>query len=103
MGPILQSDLQNNSKDLIQFLSSDDKEWDSETRIYGNMRLWHLIGLCAGGVLTLVVACCCICKFRIPRTRKEMKQRQLEGKSRLCSLLNREKEGKIGKQRCADI
>ncbi|ODN06047.1 Transmembrane inner ear expressed protein [Orchesella cincta] len=49
----------------------EQDEWMEETVWYG-LRMWHVIFLSIGTVLSFVILLCCCFKFRIPRTKQEI-------------------------------
>ncbi|GAB6030475.1 hypothetical protein CHUAL_007339 [Chamberlinius hualienensis] len=49
----------------------DTQPW-IEHKVLVFFRLWHMMFLCAGGVLTLIIFLCCCFKCRIPRTKQEI-------------------------------
>ncbi|XP_050082987.1 transmembrane inner ear expressed protein [Anopheles aquasalis] len=43
-----------------------------ETETSFGMRVWHLLFLCCGSVLGVVIMLCCCIRFRIPRTKQDI-------------------------------
>nr|XP_018672733.1 uncharacterized protein LOC108950928 [Ciona intestinalis] len=57
-----------------EYRYKQDDGLNSETKVVGDFRLWHIIAICVGGISILVVACACACKCRIPRTRAQIEE-----------------------------
>ncbi|XP_053958764.1 transmembrane inner ear expressed protein isoform X2 [Anastrepha ludens] len=43
-----------------------------ETVTIGGFRAWHIIAICLGISLSILIMVCCCIRFRIPRTKQEI-------------------------------
>ncbi|XP_050321650.1 transmembrane inner ear expressed protein [Bactrocera neohumeralis] len=43
-----------------------------ETVTIGGFRVWHIIAICLGISLSILIMVCCCIRFRIPRTKQEI-------------------------------
>ncbi|XP_073827106.1 uncharacterized protein isoform X2 [Musca autumnalis] len=48
-----------------------DSTWLERTTI-GGFRVWHIIAICLGIVMSIIIMVCCCVRFRIPRTKQEI-------------------------------
>ncbi|CAL8074141.1 unnamed protein product [Orchesella dallaii] len=58
-------------EDSFTVNEEEPDEWLEETVWYG-LRMWHVIFMSIGTVLSFVILLCCCFKFRIPRTKQEI-------------------------------
>ncbi|XP_012162340.1 transmembrane inner ear expressed protein [Ceratitis capitata] len=53
-------------------MEDDTKPAWLETLTIGGFRVWHIIAICLGISLSILIMVCCCIRFRIPRTKQEI-------------------------------
>uniref|UniRef100_A0A1I8PF60 Transmembrane inner ear expressed protein n=2 Tax=Stomoxys calcitrans TaxID=35570 RepID=A0A1I8PF60_STOCA len=54
------------------FMNIDPETAWLESTTIGGFRVWHIIAICLGILMSIIIMVCCCIRFRIPRTKQEI-------------------------------